>query len=146
MLKTPSPLKMPRRRRATREELQEQLRQRSTTTERVRGLLDLLGPSLIAHATGVSVSSVRNWSAGQGQPRPTAALALDDLRAVAKTLLDGEMEPNEVAAWLISRNPRTGERPIDLIAKRPTEVLGEATSEVLVELVSARESEHAGSC
>lgn len=128
-----------RRRRSTPEELQEKLRQRSTTPQRVKGLLELLSVSLVAKATGVSISTVRNWSAGNGDPRPDAALALDDLRAVAETLLRGGMAPDEVSGWLISRDPNTKLRPIDEIAKRPTEVLAEAVSEVMIPLVSARE-------
>jgi len=73
---------------------------------------------------------LRNWSAG-AEPRLDAAITLDDLRAVTTVLLDGGMEPERIAYWLISRDPKTRERPIDQIASRPTAVLSAAVDMVM---------------
>jgi hypothetical protein len=101
----------------------------STTPERVRGLQGLgLTPQQLAATLGVSSSGLRNWGNGHAAPRASAALLLDDLRAVARLLLDRGMEAERVAAWLTSRDPRTQERPVDAIAHRPTEVLASAAA------------------
>jgi transcriptional regulator with XRE-family HTH domain len=115
-------------------ELTRLLEPTSTTSERVRGLLEA---GLVAHdvavATGVSVSALRNWSAGQTQPRRDAELALDDLRITVKTLLDGGLEAPRAVSWLKSRNPEyfENERPIDVLSKSPMQVLSAAHCELL---------------
>jgi DNA-binding transcriptional regulator YiaG len=126
----------------TREDLREALfsglRTRATTRDRVRALLALISAKYVAAATGVSINTVRNWSAGKAEPRPDAALTLDDLRTVADTLLRGGMEPDEAANWLISRNPDSKIRPIEEIGANPTEVIANAVDESLEGLVANR--------
>ncbi|MDW5597782.1 hypothetical protein VSS74_25745 [Conexibacter stalactiti] len=111
----------------------------ATTSERVRGLLDIgLHASELARVAGsVSVSAVRNWAADQAEPRPHAAIALDDLRAVAKILLDSGMEPRRIGHWLRGWNPLLENRPLDLIATVPMEVRRVAHAETLFAGTSA---------
>jgi DNA-binding NarL/FixJ family response regulator len=104
----------------------------ATTSERLRGLMALgLTPTQIAQATGVSPSTVRKWSRGLAQPRPTAATTLDDLRTTATVLLDGGFEPERVAPWFTSRHIQTGERPLDRLRKSPAAVLAAAANDAL---------------
>jgi len=107
----------------------------STNAERVRALLRLqLTPRMLAHATGChSLSTLRNWSTGQTQPREDAALALDDLRLVALTLLQGGLEPERVGRWFASRDPGRfdGMRPFERFAVAPMEVLAAAQGDAL---------------
>jgi transcriptional regulator with XRE-family HTH domain len=120
-----------RSRRAT-QDLRDRLGTAATTSERVRGLNEVgLPASQISRAIGVSPSTLRNWVAGQAEPRLDAAITLDDLRAVTTVLLDGGMEPERISKWLISRDARTRERPIDQIASRPTDVLTAAVDMVM---------------
>jgi hypothetical protein len=116
----------------TKELLEEWLKPTATTSERVRALLAIgLQPADLSRSTGLTVSAVRNWSMGQAEPRPDAAITLDDLRAVAKILLDGEMEPQRVAYWVRGWNPRIDGRPLDVVAEKPMEVRAAAHGEVL---------------
>jgi hypothetical protein len=105
----------------------------ATASERIRALLVLLPPAILADAIGVKASSLRNWASGQSQPRPGAAIALDDLRATAKVLLDGKIEPERAAAWRTSRDPDRweGTRPVECIRLDPMDVLKEAHGVVL---------------
>jgi hypothetical protein len=106
----------------------------ATTGERIEGLLGLgLHPDDISTALGgTSPSTMRNWIAGTTEARSNAALALDDLRATAKALLDAGLEPKRVANWLISRNERfDGQRPIDVLPANPTAVLSAAFERIL---------------
>ena len=106
----------------------------ATTGERVRGLLALgLHPQEISTALGgTSASTMRNWVAGASEARADAAIALDDLRATAKALLDAGLEPKRVAHWLRSRNERVrGERPIDVLPSNPASVLSAAFELIL---------------
>src|SRR4051794_32834992 len=106
-------------------DLEELLRTTANYVERVRGLLELgLTPGIIAKVTGATSSTVRNWSLGQNQPRADAAEALDDLRMIARELLD-RLDPDRVAHWLLSRDPAQfdGSRPIDLVAQDAMAVL-----------------------
>jgi hypothetical protein len=105
----------------------------ATNAERVRGLLLLgLAPATIALATRSSVSTVRNWTAGDTQPRMDAEVVLDDLRMTARMLLDG-YEPERVARWLTSRDPDRfdGSRPVDMIRLDPMDVLAAAQAALL---------------
>jgi DNA-binding NarL/FixJ family response regulator/DNA-binding transcriptional regulator YiaG len=103
----------------------------ATTPERVEGLEALgLAAEQIAIATGVSPSTVRNWRRGVGDPRPGAAAALDDLRMVAKVLLEGGLAPDRISLWLASRDVRTRQRPLDQIGLEPTQVLAAALAEL----------------
>jgi hypothetical protein len=105
------------------EQLQRSLAPAATTSERVRGLLAIgLHASEIARTTSVTVSALRNWSSGQAEPRPEAAIALDDLRSTAKILLDDGMEPARVAHWLRGWNPQLGARPLERVATAPADV------------------------
>jgi hypothetical protein len=106
-------------------DLGEDLATTATTRERVRALLSIgLSPAFLATATGTSPSTIRNWSNGGTQPRPEAKLALDDIRAVAATLLDAGLEPERVAEWLTSRDARfEGLRPIEMVVRDPMSVL-----------------------
>lgn len=98
----------------------------ATTSERVQALLAIgLSPAFLATATNTSPSTIRNWSNGGTQPRPEARLALDDIRAVAATLLHAGVEPERVAEWLTSRDPERleGLRPIEMVVRDPLSVL-----------------------
>jgi hypothetical protein len=104
----------------------------ATTSERVRGLLAIgLHASDIANATGVTVSGLRNWGTGQAEPRPDAAISLDDLRATVKILLDGNMEQHRVAHWLRGWNPGLEARPLEIVRTRPMDVRAAAIGEAL---------------
>ena len=101
----------------------------ATTSERVRALLAVgLSPAFLATATGTSPSTIRNWTSGSTQPRPEAKLALDDIRAVAATLLDAGLEAERVAEWLTSRDADRfdGLRPIEMVVRDPLAVLAAA--------------------
>lgn len=90
------------------------------TFERTNALLEIgLPPIVIATATGVSASGLRNWKLGTAEPRPVAALRLDSLRFAAFSLLERGMEPHRVQYWLRSINTDTEPpcyRPTELIA------------------------------
>jgi hypothetical protein len=106
----------------------------ATTSERVQALLAIgLRSADIARCSGVSQSALRNWSAGSAQPRPDAAVALDDLRTVAKVLLDGGITRDRAVSWLTSRDPEQFHdcRPLDLIRSEPMSVLAAAHGAVL---------------
>jgi hypothetical protein len=106
----------------------------ATTGERVQGLLDLgLHPQEISTALGgTSASAMRNWIAGTSEARAGAAIALDDLRATARALLDAGLEPKRVAHWLRSRNEKfEGQRPIDVLPINPSAVLSAAVELIL---------------
>ena len=105
----------------------------ATAAERTQGLLMLLPPAIIADAVGVKVSSLRNWVSGQSQPRSGSAILLDDLRATAKILLDGGVDPGRARAWLTSRDPKAwdGMRPVEAIRLDPMDVLAAAHGVVL---------------
>lgn len=105
----------------------------ATVTERVEGLVMMGVPlATIAQATRSSVSTLRNWTSGQTQPRPDAAIALDDLRMIARALLEG-LEPERAAAWLSSRDPERfeGARPFEIIPIDPMDVLAAASEAVI---------------
>lgn len=123
-----------RRAKLSRKALAELLAPTATTSERVRGLLGLgLQPIEIAKAVGVgSTSTLRNWIASGTEPRPDAVIVLDDLRATAKILLDGNLEPERIVSWLMSRDPLfDSERPIDLLPSTPMRVLSAAHAVVI---------------
>jgi hypothetical protein len=117
------------------DELMQNLAPTSTNPERVRALLRLdLTPKMLAHATGCqSLSTLRNWSTGQTQPREDAALALDDLRLVALTLLQAGLAPERVGRWFASRDPERfgGMRPFERFVVAPMEVLSAAQGDAL---------------
>lgn len=123
-----------RRSRLSQSELQQLLSPTATTGERIQGLLGL-GLHLDDISTalgGTSTSTMRNWVAGATEARANAAIALDDLRATAKALLDAGLEPRRVANWLISRNEKfEGQRPIDVLPANPSAVLSAAFERVL---------------
>lgn len=109
-------------------ELEELLGPTATAAERVRGLLAIgLTPAVIGIATRSSASTIRNWSIGATQPRSDAMIALDDLRTVAKALLE-LVGPERAALWLTSRDPARfgGLRPVEMIPLDPMEVLAAA--------------------
>jgi hypothetical protein len=125
-----------RRSKLSQPKLLELLSPTATTAERVNGLLGLgLHPADIGTAVGgATPSTLRNWIAGATEPRADAAISLDDLRATARALLEGGLEPQRVVSWLISRDGRfEGQRPIDILARRPTLVLSVAFERVLDE-------------
>jgi transcriptional regulator with XRE-family HTH domain len=106
----------------------------ATTSERVQALLAIgLRSADIARCSGVSQSALRNWSSGSAQPRPDAAIVLDDLRTVAKVLLDGGIATDRAVSWLTSRDPDRFHdcRPLDLIRSEPMSVLAAAHGAVL---------------
>jgi hypothetical protein len=101
----------------------------ATNSERLAGLLALgLGCQVIAATTRSSTSTLRNWKTGQTEPRSDATIILDDLRMIAKTLIDGGLEPERAARWLTSRDPDRfdGARPIEIVPIDPMEVLAAA--------------------
>jgi hypothetical protein len=105
----------------------------ATASERTRGLLVLIPPTILADTVGVKVTSLRNWASGQSQPRSDAAITLDDLRATAKVLLDGRVDAERASAWLTSRDPSRweGMRPVEAVRVDPMDVLGAAHGVVL---------------
>jgi DNA-binding NarL/FixJ family response regulator len=112
----------------------------ATTPERIRGLLALgLSATHIALATKVSPSTVRNWTRGEAVPRAEAATVLDDLRTIARALLEGGLEPERAGAWLTSRDAPTGTRPLDNIAVRPADVFAAAAHQVAPERDARRD-------
>jgi len=125
----------------TEKELERLLAPTSTSAERVRGLLELVSPKALADMTHSSASTVRNWSVSDTEPRPAAAVVLDDLRMVALTLLGG-LEPPRVASWLVSRDPSRfeGTRPLEMVGLDPMAVLA-AAHETLLTVAEAREVE-----
>jgi len=116
----------------TTEELMQLLATTSTNAERVRGLLELLTPRMLARATGAtSPSTLRNWSTGHTQPREHAAIVIDDLRITACMLLGAGLEPERVARWFASRHAGRfdGLRPFEAITADPMDVLAAAVGE-----------------
>ena len=121
-------------------ELKNMLDPVSSTSDRVRALIALVGAAELAAATSfgeggdIKESTIRNWANGQAEPRRNAAITIDDLRMAAKLLLDAEKTPDETRKWLLSRNevfilhgaPEDPRRPIDLIRDQPTRVFREA--------------------
>lgn len=109
-------------------ELAELLAPTATHAERVRGLLELVDVPTLAEATGARASTLRNWRAGSGRPRRPAAIIVDDLRTVAKILLDNGVEPERITSWLTSRDPDfyEGMRPVDVIRHDPMDVFAAA--------------------
>lgn len=105
----------------------------STTAERVEALASILGPRLVARATGVTSNAVRNWIEG-AEPRADAAMTIDDLRSLVGALLDGGFEPERVRSWLVSRNDEwlDGQRPIEEISRIPLVVHGAARDALAV--------------
>lgn len=106
----------------------------STTAERVEALTEILDSTLVARATGVSSTAVRNWVEG-AEPRTDAAMTIDDLRSAVAVLLEGGFEPERVRSWMLSRNRDWLEdkRPIDEISRVPTVVLGAAQDALTVQ-------------
>jgi transcriptional regulator with XRE-family HTH domain len=117
-------------------DLQQSLAPTATTAERVKALLAVgLTAADIAELTGVSVSAIRNWSAGQASPRPDAERVLDDLRHTVAVLLDSGLEPDRAARWLKSRRTDEdfdNERPIDLLREKPLSVFAAANEELVL--------------
>jgi hypothetical protein len=68
----------------------------------------------IAHATGATPRSVRNW-AQTSAIRPRAAERLHDLREVVLMLAE-TLTPRGVGQWLRARNRLLKGRPLDLLA------------------------------
>ncbi|MDA0179769.1 hypothetical protein OJ997_05650 [Solirubrobacter phytolaccae] len=128
------------------QELQKMLSVEATTSDRVKGLLALgLPPDKLADAVGAKLSTLRNWSSGQAEPRADAAITLDDLRYVALLLLvDGEWPSDRVARWFTSRDFATGQRPLDQIAETPTDVIAAAT-DLIVAIRAAKTATPAAS-
>jgi hypothetical protein len=119
-----------------RDDLRRHLAPTATIRERVEGLLAVgLSAAELSEVTRTTESTVRNWVAGDTEPRPDAEMALDYLRAVAKALLDGGMAPDRALRWLMSLDPdRFGtERPIDVLRTTPMRVLSAALDVTLDE-------------
>ena len=116
----------------------------STHGERVRGLLAMgIHAEELASATNAAVSTLRNWSAGQSEPRLAAAVVLDNLRTTATVLLK-EFEPARAARWMTSRDPERfdGLRPLDYIAVDPLDVLAAAHGDVEDERLRQEQTQH----
>jgi hypothetical protein len=105
----------------------------TTTQERVKALTAILDTGLVARATKVSTTAVRNWAEGT-EPRTDPAMTVDDLRSIVAVLVDGGFEPPRVRSWLLSRDFDwlEGKRPLDEISRVPAVVLSAATDSVLV--------------
>lgn len=105
----------------------------STTSERVEALVSILDAALVARATDVTPTAVRNWIDG-AEPRTDAAMTIDDLRSLVATLLGSGFEPERARSWLLSRNEDwlEGKRPIDEISRVPSAVLAAAHDAVTV--------------
>jgi hypothetical protein len=125
-------------------ELERLLAPTATTAERVKGLVKMGIPlTTISETTRSSLSTLRNWIAGNTQPRQEAAFILDDFRMIASALLEG-LEAKRAAQWLSSRDPNRfdGIRPVEMIAIDPMDVLAAAGDAVLA--VHATERPPAG--
>jgi hypothetical protein len=138
-MQSPASPRARRRRSLSATQLKDMLDHTSSTSDRVRALIALVGASELAAATSVQgvetkESTLRNWASGQAEPRRNVTIVIDDLRTAAKLLLDAGKTPAETRQWLLSRNtglllhsaqddPR---RPIDLITDQPTRVFREA--------------------
>jgi hypothetical protein len=105
----------------------------STTSERIATLVAILDTSVVCRAADVSSTTVRNWIDGT-EPRPDAAITIDDLRSLALLLLEGGFEPPRIRSWLLSRDFAwlQGERPLEQVSKRPATVLSAAQDAVNV--------------
>ena len=105
----------------------------STTSERITTLVAIFDTSLVCKAASVSSTTIRNWIDGT-EPRPDAAIAIDDLRSLALLLLEGGFEPPRIRSWLLSRDFDwlDGDRPLDQISLRPGTVLSAAQDAVNV--------------
>jgi hypothetical protein len=92
----------------------------------VHGLQEFgLTQKVIAHATGASERSVRNWLRSSAI-RSRTADRLQDLREIV-LLLSETLTPRGVGQWLRARNRLLGgHKPIELLAAR-----GESLSRVL---------------
>lgn len=94
----------------------------------VRGLQSFgLTQEAIAHATGASERSVRNWL-HSSSARPRSVERLHDLRAIV-VLLSESLTQRGVAQWFQARNRLlAGQRPLDLLARDEYEKVREAAA------------------
>jgi hypothetical protein len=129
-----------RRRSLSDGQLKNMLDPTSSTSDRVRALIALVGAAELAAATSsgpggdTKESTIRNWANGQAEPRRNTAITIDDLRTAAKLLIDADKTQDETRKWLLSRNTalilhRAQDdplRPVDLIRDQPTRVFREA--------------------
>lgn len=118
------------------EELDAALSTTTTQAERTRGLLELLPREALARATRSSTSTLRNWAVGQTQPRPDAAIILDDLRHTAHILLRGGIDRERVTSWFMSRDTERfeGMRPIEMVPIDPMDVVAGAKGLLLSQM------------
>jgi hypothetical protein len=93
----------------------------------VRSLREFgLTQDAIAHATGATARSVRNWQETSAI-RPRAAERLHDLREVV-LLLSETLTPRGVGQWLRARNRMLKARPLDLLAQGHFEQVRQAAA------------------
>lgn len=93
----------------------------------VRGLREFgLTQEAIAHATGASARSVRNWEQTSAI-RPRAGERLHDLREIVLILAE-TLTPRGVGQWLRARNRMLKGRPLDLLAEGHFEQVRQAAA------------------
>lgn len=77
----------------------------------------------IANFAGVSKSAVSRWGTGQKSPHPRTQLIISDLSYVVMRLSEYYRQ-EEIRTWLYARHTQLeGERVIDIIRDRKTEVV-----------------------
>lgn len=93
----------------------------------VRSLREFgLTQDAIAHATGATARTVRNWQQTSAI-RPRAGERLHDLREVV-LLLAETLTPRGVGQWLRARNRMLKARPLDLLAQGHFEQVRQAAA------------------
>ncbi len=93
----------------------------------VRSLREFgLTQDAIAHATGASARSVRNWQQTSAI-RPRAAERLHDLREIVLVLAE-TLTPRGVGQWLRARNRMLKGRPLDLLSEGHFEQVRQAAA------------------
>lgn len=105
-------------------------------TAEIRSRIDALHAAglttpLIAAAVGTTAPPVRDWHQGRSKPRPAARQRLDDLRRVVLILARAGYRGPAAGEWLQSRALAGNQRPIDLIASKPLEILAAADDVLL---------------
>ncbi len=113
--------------------LARKLSHKSTIPERIEALTALgVTISELASTIGVSDESVRGWLKQSSTPRRQYSNVIDDIRAVALILLDGDFPVERITSWFHSTPPghRRAPRPIDVITSDPQAVAAAAVAEI----------------
>jgi hypothetical protein len=106
----------------------EGLKPTAITSERIAALVASgVTAVLIAKATGVKISSLRNWSSGVVEPRAEAAETLDYMRVAMQILTEGGLPPERAGQVMKSRDPRPPhDRIMDIVGVDPERAIESA--------------------